>query len=198
MSQNPFIIHYHDEYYDKENAVYWILMEYFPSQTLLAFLKAQTEPIPDSFLKNILFQILSAVEELHKLNIAHRDLNLENILIYDSEIKLIDFGVSKQISSCQKYMFSPVGHLNYRAPEHRELGSYSLNYDVWQIGLIFIQLIKRERMSTKKTLKLIKAGGLNEIFNEKERKLLSGMLESDSEIRLSCKEALSNGWLREQ
>ena len=45
-------------------------------------------------------KILGAVKHLHELRICHRDLKPENFLLadssQDSEIKLIDFGLSKR------------------------------------------------------------------------------------------------------
>jgi len=45
-------------------------------------------------------KILGAVKHLHELKICHRDLKPENFLLadssQDSEIKLIDFGLSKR------------------------------------------------------------------------------------------------------
>jgi 5'-AMP-activated protein kinase catalytic alpha subunit len=38
------------------------------------------------------YQIINAIEAIHKFNIAHRDLKPENILITDNNVvKLIDF-----------------------------------------------------------------------------------------------------------
>lgn len=48
---------------------------------------------------NIMKKLLYAVNYMHMRNIIHRDLKLENILYEsnspDSEIKIIDFGLSK-------------------------------------------------------------------------------------------------------
>ena len=48
-------------------------------------------------------KILGAVKHLHELRICHRDLKPENFLLadlsQDSEIKLIDFGLSKRFDN---------------------------------------------------------------------------------------------------
>jgi phosphorylase kinase gamma subunit len=51
-------------------------------------------------IRPILKQIVSAVAEIHSLDIVHRDLKLDNILIdKNHEIKIIDFGFATQ---CKK------------------------------------------------------------------------------------------------
>lgn len=52
----------------------------------------------------MMFQICSAVNDLHERNIAHRDLILENILLSSNEeecavIKITDFGFAKEANS---------------------------------------------------------------------------------------------------
>jgi len=52
----------------------------------------------------VMEKIFSAIEYLHLNNICHRDLKPENFLFAstspDAEIKIIDFGLSKQLSNC--------------------------------------------------------------------------------------------------
>ena len=66
-------------------------------------------------------QMLSAVKHLHIHGIVHRDLKPENFLLAsneeDSEIKLIDFGLSKRFLSQQDHMHTVVGTPFYVAPE---------------------------------------------------------------------------------
>ena len=59
--------------------------------------------MPEPEAAHIFRQIVSAVAYMHKLNVVHRDLKLENILINDAKnesvIKIIDFGFA---TGCQK------------------------------------------------------------------------------------------------
>ena len=72
---------------------------------------------------DIMSQMLSAVKHLHGHGIVHRDLKPENFLMNDtsetSEVKLIDFGLSKRFSEEQETqkMTTVVGTPYYVAPE---------------------------------------------------------------------------------
>ena len=50
----------------------------------------------------IIFQILQGVNYMHKHGIMHRDLKLNNILLYGNDVKICDFGCSKYHSLCKK------------------------------------------------------------------------------------------------
>ena len=57
-----------------------------------------TKRIEEPALKNIVKQIFDAFDYLHKKNIAHRDVKMENILIDDRQnVKIIDFGFSVKL-----------------------------------------------------------------------------------------------------
>ena len=67
--------------------------------------------------------MLSSIKHLHGNGIVHRDLKPENFLMDDttenSEVKLIDFGLSKRFSSTEEMsgMKTVVGTPYYVAPE---------------------------------------------------------------------------------
>ena len=92
----------------------------------------------------IVKDILNAISYLHDYkNIAHRDLKLSNIIFADSspdaEIKLIDFGLSKLMTTSE-YTHRLVGTRNYIAPEVYLKGyqgsGYNKSCDMWSIGII--------------------------------------------------------------
>lgn len=75
-----------------------------------------------NWIKNTMRQILGAVRHLHSLNIAHRDISLENMLMDANgvDVKLFDFGQAARIKSSTgdilRYWI-PRGKCYYRSPE---------------------------------------------------------------------------------
>jgi len=54
-----------------------------------------SKKLPERKAKKIFKQIVEGVNYLHKLNIIHRDIKLENIIVSDEDqvtVKMIDFG----------------------------------------------------------------------------------------------------------
>lgn len=66
---------------------------------MFQYLDKRDFKISEDRARSIAHQIASALYYLHSYGIAHRDIKLENILMSetsdDSELKLVDFGLSK-------------------------------------------------------------------------------------------------------
>eukprot|EP00931_Biecheleriopsis_adriatica_P007087 TRINITY_DN108401_c0_g1_i1.p1 TRINITY_DN108401_c0_g1~~TRINITY_DN108401_c0_g1_i1.p1 ORF type:complete len:423 (+),score=65.16 TRINITY_DN108401_c0_g1_i1:35-1303(+) len=83
-------------------------------------------------------EVFSAVQTLHELGIAHRDISCENILLTTEKdgqrrIKLIDFGVACAEQFCTKWGGKP----SYRAPElllRREYDAFLA--DTFAVGVV--------------------------------------------------------------
>ena len=77
-------------------------MEFCAGQNLRDFININiknNELIEEDILYNIIKQICIGIKEIHNKNIIHRDLKPENIFINEKmEIKIGDFGISKQIN----------------------------------------------------------------------------------------------------
>ena len=84
-------------------------------------------------------KLFRSVAHCHAMQVIHRDIKPENIMIgADSEIKLIDFGLSAQIHS--KLMKETVGTPYYVAPEVLK-GKYDEKCDIWSLGVILYVLL---------------------------------------------------------
>jgi len=95
--------------------------------------------------REVIYQILSAVEYLHMNQIAHRDLKPENILCATIEkgsspgfrketIKVADFGLSKMFD--RELLLSQCGSPTYVAPEVLLAIPYDQSVDMWAVGVI--------------------------------------------------------------
>jgi serine/threonine protein kinase len=89
-------------------------------------------------------QIVKSLVYLHSLEIVHRDIKLENIVIDDERkliVKLVDFGFARYDLN-QPIRTDVCGTPNYMAPElHARVPHFSKPADVWASGVIFFFLM---------------------------------------------------------
>ena len=79
-------------------------MEYIPGVSLSSFLKNQPEGrLQEKQARSIFHGLAEAVVYLHSINICHRDIKMENVLL-DCQLspKLIDFGFATCIDNSKK------------------------------------------------------------------------------------------------
>lgn len=94
-----------------------------------------------SQVKCLFRQLLEGVEYLHKNDITHRDVKMQNILLTSKGIlKLADFGMAREYSP--RPLTPGVVTIWYRAPELL-LGTkhYTPSVDLWSAGLILAELL---------------------------------------------------------
>jgi calcium-dependent protein kinase len=88
-------------------------------------------------------QMLDSVRYLHSKNIVHRDLKLENFLFSSkqagSELKLIDFGLSKHFLHGQ--VLTDVKGTPYTVAPEVIRGSYDEKCDLWSVGVLTYLLL---------------------------------------------------------
>lgn len=104
------------------------------------------EPFLPSEIKTLLLQLTSAVEYLHSNWIMHRDLKTSNLLMNNrGQMKVADFGMARYYGDPPPKLTQLVVTLWYRAPELL-LGAekYGPEVDLWSIGCIFGELLKKE------------------------------------------------------
>jgi serine/threonine protein kinase len=82
-------------------------------------------------------QLLSVVGYLHSMRVVHRDLKMENLLLdCNNNIRLVDFGLSEQLSADDEVLTQPCGTPAYAAPEVISGGGYGCKVDVWGLGVL--------------------------------------------------------------
>eukprot|EP00438_Fugacium_kawagutii_P016163 Skav224597 [mRNA] locus=scaffold2684:270554:281439:- [translate_table: standard] len=81
---------------------------------------AYGDPLGESEKKRYVSDILEGVNHLHRHNIGHRDLSLENVLLRRASCVLIDFGQAVMLKSSDgrvKRYYVEAGKKMYRSPE---------------------------------------------------------------------------------
>lgn len=144
---SPYIIDFYGAFF-QEGAVY-ICIEHMDGGSID---KLYAGGIPESVLRKITYSTvmgLKALKEDH--NIIHRDVKPTNILMNTrGQIKICDFGVSGNLVAskaktnigCQSYMAPERISGGSFAPSGNGDGSYSVQSDVWSLGLTIIECAK--------------------------------------------------------
>lgn len=104
------------------------------------------DPYTEDEAARIISSMLSAISYMHQRQIIHRDLKYENVLFVNdsaqSEIKLIDFGLSKKYGKDEELM-EGVGTIYTMAPEVLK-GNYTEAADLWSVGVIAYMLLSSQ------------------------------------------------------
>lgn len=99
----------------------------------------------DLDLKSAFRQLCLGVKFLHSLNVAHRDMSLENVLMNDDDkntIKICDFGVAGKFKKDQVLRNRTfVGKAAYGSPQLHYLQDYNpFAADIWALGIMLVRL----------------------------------------------------------
>lgn len=92
----------------------------------------------------LMFEMLSALEYIHSKNIIHRDIKINNFLVFVKNnkysCKMTDFGLAKRYLPNEP--ISPTLTLHYfRSPECAEGYASSFKSDVWGMACIFYEML---------------------------------------------------------
>ncbi|GBP56935.1 hypothetical protein EVAR_33992_1 [Eumeta japonica] len=130
----------------QRRAKYFIFLRYAEKGDLLDFI-TQNGALSENQSRLWMRQIMSGLYYIHTLNIAHRDLKCENILITANyNVKITDFGFTRTTKEKDRDIFSETycGSLLYAAPEVLKGVPYLPKCaDMWSIGIILYIMLNK-------------------------------------------------------
>ncbi|KAK4445063.1 Serine/threonine-protein kinase ppk16 [Podospora aff. communis PSN243] len=120
----------------------WLALEYCPGDELYNYL-LQHGKLPVEKVQKTFTQLVGAVCYVHQMSCVHRDLKLENILLDKHEnVKLCDFGFTREYEGKANYLQTFCGTICYSAPEMLKGEKYAgEKVDVWSLGVILYALL---------------------------------------------------------
>ena len=150
---SEYIVKYIDYYNDIELGCYYLVFEYatgnlYDIVTSEKYYLAHNSHKYD-FATQFLYQIGNALAYMHYLGIAHRDIKLENILVFELKtkgkyiFKICDFGLSCYYNKKQNTSVASVGSVHYASPEifNSKIPHKNDLPDVWALGVCLFVIL---------------------------------------------------------
>ncbi|XP_074527519.1 serine/threonine-protein kinase 36 isoform X2 [Halichoeres trimaculatus] len=135
--QHPNIVQLYDSFETETEVV--VVTEYAEGQ-LFQILEDDGH-LPESQVREIACQLVSALYYLHFHRILHRDMKPQNILLgKNGVVKLCDFGFARAMSVSTLVLTSIKGTPLYMSPEQVEEKPYDHTADLWSLGCILYEL----------------------------------------------------------
>nr|XP_056715525.1 testis-specific serine/threonine-protein kinase 1-like [Euleptes europaea] len=198
------------EIFETSDGKVYIVTELGVQGDLLEFIKRKGA-IPEDVARRMFHQLSSAISYCHELDIVHRDLKCENLLL-DKEynIKLTDFGFSKRLHRDDegRVVLSKTfcGSAAYAAPEVLQGIPYQPKvYDIWSLGVVLFIMVcgsmPYDDSNIKKMLKLQKEHRVHfprsKVLSSECKDLIYHMLQPDVTRRLRIDEVLTHVWMQD-
>ncbi|XP_038654074.1 myosin-IIIa isoform X4 [Scyliorhinus canicula] len=152
LSDHENVVKFYGMYYKKDaknGDQLWLVLELCNGGSVTDLAKGllkRGERMSESVIAYILQEALMGLKHLHNNKTIHRDIKGNNILLTtEGGIKLVDFGVSAQLTSTRLRCNTSVGTPFWMAPEviacEQQLdSSYDVRCDVWSLGITAIEL----------------------------------------------------------
>lgn len=185
-------------------ALVWLVLEYCPGDELYNHL-LQHGRMEAGQVQKIFTQLVGAVSYVHGKQCVHRDLKLENILLdKHGNVKLVDFGFTREYQGTTSYLQTWCGTVCYSAPEMLKGEKYAgEKVDVWSLGIILYALLCGELPwdedddQATKGLILKEDPTFPEHVPEPAKELIKKLLSKRPLLRPALADILKDPWLAE-
>lgn len=188
----------------------FIFMDWAENGDLLSYIK-RNGPQKNLDAKRIFSDLCSGIAYCHSIDVVHRDMKCENLLITkENRVKIADFGFARYCTdpTTGRRVLSRTycGSAAYAAPEILKGNPYNPKmYDVWSMGcVLFIIVCASMPFDDNNMRKMLKAQVEKKIhfptrvrgqISELCKKLILRMLEVDITRRATVDQCLRSEWL---
>ncbi|XP_045874168.1 myosin-IIIb [Meles meles] len=152
LPNHPNVVKFYGMFYKADHCVggqLWLVLELCTGGSVTELVKGllrRRQRLDEAMISYILYGALLGLQHLHNNRIIHRDVKGNNILLTtEGGVKLVDFGVSAQLTSTRLRRNTSVGTPFWMAPEviaceQQYDSSYDARCDVWSLGITAIEL----------------------------------------------------------
>ncbi|XP_075210387.1 testis-specific serine/threonine-protein kinase 3-like [Lycorma delicatula] len=204
--KHPHLIQLHSIYQWKTKI--FIFMRYAEKGDLLDYILINGE-VKENRARLWTHQLSLGLQYLHELDIVHRDIKCENVLITNyNNVKLADFGFSRFVTdtSGRRYLSSTYcGSIAYAAPELLKGRPYDPKCsDIWSLGVVLYVMLNQCMPFVDTDLKTLYDIQMDSKWSFRSRVasrlsedviiLVHGMLRPDTATRFLINDVVNNPW----
>ncbi|XP_076236835.1 testis-specific serine/threonine-protein kinase 6 [Calliopsis andreniformis] len=204
---HPHVVHVHSIFQRRNK--YFIFMRYAENGDLLDFV-LKNGAVIEGQARVWTRQLALGLQYLHEMEIAHRDMKCENVLLTSNyNVKLADFGFARYvIDNRGRRVLSDTycGSLSYAAPEILRGSPYNPKIaDIWSLGVILYILLNKAMPFDDNDIKSLYEQQTNrkwkfrskvvKSLSDKVKKLVARLLEPDPSKRCKLEQIISSDWM---
>ncbi len=131
--QSPYIVNVYD--WGQDEGTYYIVMEFVRGSDLKTAIN-QRGAINQRKVAEIGAQVCQALTVAHNLDIVHRDIKPQNIMVQpDGNVKVMDFGIARAKNSVKQKTEAVLGTAHYISPEQAQGKELTAASDIYSLGI---------------------------------------------------------------
>jgi len=186
--------------YNFESEKYYNIVTQLCEGDLLAYIN-ENGRVSESEARNIIKQLISAMNYAWNKGFCHRDIKLDNIMLKDGKVYLGDWGFATKINTLDDKFTEFVGSIPYECPQIILSESYKgTSADIWSMGVVLYALVTGElpfKASNNTLMRNIVNGNytIPEYISTELASLIVSMLEIEESDRITVVELQNHSWL---